>query len=144
MKSDDSLVINFSDRSAKLTFLKQAGTLQGLWEVRMKPRKRTRSLEQNAYYWVAVVQPFRDWLREAYGDPQISSEQAHEMLKVKILGMNEKEIISASGEEELLKLIPRSKTLTTDEFGQFIEKASEWLATFCEIVVIPSEMFYER
>lgn len=136
--SDDSIVINFSDRAAKLAFIRQAGTLSGLWEVRMRPRKRTRSLEQNSYYFVAVVQPFRDWLRDEYGDQLISSEQAHEMLKVKILGLDEKLI---EGTNEVLKLIPRSKTLTTAEFSSYIDKCAEWLQTFCDITVIPSDMF---
>lgn len=114
------------------------GRLSGLYEFYLKPRKRTRSLDQNAYYWKAVVEPFTNWLREVYGDSQIDKEQAHEMLKVKILGLQEKEI-----DGETLRLIPRSKTMTVEEFSEYIEKCAAWLAEFCEIIVVPSEMFYE-
>jgi len=115
-------------------------SLTGLHDVSIKPIKRTRSLDANRYYFVAVVQPFRDWLRAEYGDELITNEQAHEMLKVKILGLDEKLI---EGTKEVLKLIPRSKTLTTMEFASYIDKCAEWLATFCSIVVVPSELFYE-
>ncbi len=139
-RDDAPTVLNLSDASVKRNLMVQISGLQGLYEVKIRPRKRTRSLDQNAYYFVAVVQPFRDWLRSEYGDELITSDQAHEMLKVKILGMDEKLI---EGTSEVLKLIPRSKTLTKDEFGSYIDKASEWLAQFCSIVVVPSEMFYE-
>ena len=142
MKQQDDApqVLNLSDAAVKRRLMLQISSLQGLHEVRIRPRKRTRSLDANAYYFVAVVQPFRDWLRHEYGDALITSDQAHEMLKVKILGMDEKLI---EGTSEVLRLIPRSKTLTKDEFGSYIDKCSEWLAEFASIVVIPSEMFYD-
>lgn len=133
-------VLDLSDVATKRKLMSKISVLTGLWEVSIKPRKITRTLNQNAYYFAAVVAPFTDWLKEQYGDPQITSEQAHEMLKVKILGLDEK-LIDGTG--EVLKLIPRSKTLDTFEFGQYIDKCAEWLATFCGIVVLDSELFYE-
>lgn len=128
------------DRETKQRLMRKVGALSGLWEVSFRPRKRTRSLNQNSYYFVAVVQPFRDWLREQYGDDRIDLDQAHEMLKVKILGMDEKLI---EGTNEVLKLIPRSRTLDSMEFSKYIEGCIEWLAEFANIIVIPSEMFFE-
>lgn len=135
----DTLLVNLSDPTVKRELMTQIGRLSGLYEFYLKPRKRTRSLDQNAYYWKAVVEPFTLWLREAYGDSQIDKEQAHEMLKVKILGLQEKEI-----DGETIGLIPRSKTMTVEEFSEYIEKCAAWLAEFAEIIVIPSEMFYEN
>lgn len=134
----DTLLINMSDAAAKRQLMTEIGRLSGLYEFYLKPRKRTRSLDQNAYYWAAVVQPFTEWLREAYGDTQIDKEQAHEMLKVKVLGLTEKQV-----GDEVLRLVPRSKTLTVEQFGEYIEKCAAWLAEFCEIIVVPSEMFHE-
>lgn len=138
--SKDTLLINMSDAAAKRQLMVEIGRLSGLYEVYIKPRKRTRSLDQNAYYWTAVVQPFTDWLRLNYGDSKIDKEQAHEMLKVKILGLSEKQIPNS---DETVTIIPRSKTLTVEEFSEYIEKCAAWLASFCEIIVVPSEMFYE-
>jgi hypothetical protein len=134
----DSLVVNLSDPAVKRKLMTEIGRLSGLYEILLRPRTRTRSLDQNAYYWAAVVAPFTEWLREAYGDSQIDKEQAHEMLKAKILGLREKRI-----GDESITLIPRSKTLTVEEFTEYIEKCAAWLAEFAEIIVIPSEMFYE-
>lgn len=118
--------------------MSEIGRLSGPHEVLIKPIKRTRSLDQNAYYWAAVVAPFTEWLREQYGDNSIDKEQAHEMLKVKILGLKEHQI-----DNETLYLIPRSKTLKTDEFSEYVEKCAAWLSEFANIVVIPSDLFYE-
>lgn len=139
MKEEPPPIWNLSNPAEKQRLLLQISRLSGLQEVRIRPRKRTRTLNQNSYYWVAVVGPFTEWLREQYGDPLINAEQAHEMLKVKILGVEQK--IMENG--EILTLIPRSKTLNTDHFAAYIEKCAEWLSEFCEIVVIPSELFWE-
>ena len=96
---DESAILNFDDIVVKRQFMSYVGTLRGLQEVRIRPRRRTRSLDQNSYYWSAVIAPFVEWLREAYGDTKIAPEQAHEMLKVKILGLNEKPIECAEYEE---------------------------------------------
>lgn len=134
----DSILVNLSDAAVKRELMIQIGRLSGLYEITIKPRTRTRSLDQNGYYWAAVVQPFTEWLRDVYGDSRIDKEQAHEMLKVKILGLQEKQI-----GDEVLRLVPRSKTLTVEQFGEYIEQCAAWLAEFCEIVIVPSEMFYE-
>jgi hypothetical protein len=138
----DSLIVNLSDPAVKRELMIQIGRLSGLHEILIRPRKRTRTLDQNAYYFAAVVAPFTEWLREVYGDRQIDKEQAHEMLKVKILGSND--WLLPNSESEKLLILPRSKTLTTDEFSDYIEKCAAWLAEFCEIVVVPSELFYEN
>lgn len=133
----DTLLVNLSDRRVKTELLTQIGRLQGLHEILIRPRQYTRSTNQNSYYWVAIVAPFTEWLREQYGDNGIDKEQAHEMLKVKILGLEEKQI-----GDEVLHLIPRSKTLTVEQFGEYIEKCSAWLADFANIIVIPPETYY--
>ena len=115
--------------------------LKGLQEVSIRPRKKTRSLNANSYYWVAIVQPFTEWLRDEWGDPGITTKQAHAVLKVKVLGPKEK-VIESTG--EVLELIPETHNMDQYEFGSFIEKAAAWLAEFAGIVVIPSEMFWEN
>ncbi len=137
----DSLIVNLSDQAVKRQLMSQIGRLSGPHEILIKRVRPTRSLNQNRYYFAAVCTPFRDWLREIYGDSAITTEQAHEMLKVKILGLDEKEIPETG---EKLALIPRSKTLDVEQFEGYIEKATEWLREFCQILVIPCEEFYEH
>ena len=129
-----------SDAAAKRELMIQIGRLTGLYEFYLKPRKRTRSLDQNAYYFAAVVTPFRDWLRENYGDSQISTDEAHEMLKVKILGLTEKLLPNS---QETITIFPRSKFMTVEEFSEYIEKCAAWLAEFTGIVCLSPELFYE-
>jgi len=116
-------------------------TLKGLHEVSINPRKKTRSLNANAYYHVAVVAPFLEWLRENWGDRSITHEQAHELLKRKVLGVIEK-VDESTG--EVFEITPTSHDMDQQQFGGFIEKCAAWLAEFAGIVVIPSEMFFEN
>jgi hypothetical protein len=137
----DALIVNLSDREVKRRLMSEIGRLRGPHEILIKPIKRTRSLNANRFYFAAVVTPFRDWLRENYGDNFMTNEQAHEMLKVKILGLDERPI---EGTNETIKIIPRSKTLNTAEFDEYVEKAIAWLREFPGIEVIACEEFYER
>jgi hypothetical protein len=134
-------VVNMDNLSVKRRFMQKVQTMNGLWEISMKPRKLTRSLSQNAYYFAAVVSPFCDWLRSEWGDSTVTLEQAHEVLKQKILGTKE---LTNKETGEVIEITQSSKALDTREFGEFIEKAAAWLAEFTGIVVLPSEMFYEE
>ena len=140
-KREPPIVWNLNELSEKRRLIEQITKLpKGLYEVSIKPRRRTRTLRQNKYYFVAVVAPFAEWLRENYGDSGITADQAHEMLKVQILGWDER-YSEAVG--KTLKFIPRSHDLNTMEFWEYVEKASAWLAEFAEIIVLPPELFYE-
>lgn len=134
------MVLNFDDIKEKRSLMSRIGTLKGLWEVTLKPRKRTRTLDQNAYYWSAVVTPWLEWLREEYGDPALDKHQAHELLKEAVLGR--KVLKNAKGEE--IDVPPRTRGMKTDEFAQYVEAAALFLAAFAGIVVVPSYLFVRR
>lgn len=133
-------VVNMTDATAKRQIMSAIGKMSGLWEVSFKQRRLTRSFKANRYYFAAVVAPFAEWLREQYGDPDIDSVQAHEMLKVKILGLDE---LLIPGTGETMRLIPRSKTLDSLEFGVFVDKARLWMEEFCGIVTLDPDLFVE-
>lgn len=139
-KRDPPQIWNLDDINERRRLAHQISKLRGLHEVSIHQRKLTRTLSQNRYYFAAVVAPFAEWLRETQGDNFIDSEQAHEMLKWKILGPVE--IASpVTGEVEILP--PRSRTLTTGEFSEYVDKAAAWVGEFCEINVLPPELFSE-
>lgn len=133
-------VVNFDDLGAKRRFMQMAQRLKGLQEVSINPRKKTRSLNANAYYWAAVVQPFTEWLRDEWGDPAITTEQAHTVLKKQVLGAKEK-VIESTG--EVIELIPTTHDMDKYDFADYLDKASAWLAEFCGIVVLSSDLFWE-
>ena len=128
-----------SDVRAKRRLIAKIGTLQGLQEVSIKPRKLTRSLNANAYYWSAVISPWLQWLREEWGDTSITAEQAHIALKKAVLGMREK----MRPDGEVMELVPTTHDMDKQEFGQYIESAAKFLAEFASIVVLEPEMYFE-
>lgn len=134
-------VVNMDDTPTKRRFMQAVQRMGGLWEISMKPRKYTRSLSQNSYYWAAVVTPFTDWLRNEWGDSNVQVEQAHELLKTKILGTREL-VNKQTG--ELLEITRSSKMLDTTEFGEFVDNAAAWLAEFTGIVVLPPDLFNDK
>lgn len=131
MSDDNAFLLDLGDLRDKRQLMLHVGSLKGLWEVRFKERKRARSLDANKFYFVAVVQPWRDFLREAYGDPTIDKEQAHEVLKEIVLGR--KLLKDKSGRE--IKLPPRTRDMDKEEFAQYVEAAIKFVAEFAGIVV---------
>ena len=107
--------------------------LAGLYEVLIKPKRRTRSLNQNSYYFSAVVEPFRQWLIENWGE-NVTKDQAHETLKLALLERSD-----AGG----IELMPSTRNLDTAAFSEYLESAIQFLATKCDICVIPAEIYYE-
>lgn len=135
------MVLDLSDLAEKRKLMSHIGTLKGLYEVTLKPRKRTRSLDQNSYYWSAFVGPWLAWLREQEGDPSITKEQAHIVLKSAVLGTK---TVANPKTGEAIEIPPNTRQMKTDEFSIYLDAAGKWLAEFAGIVVLPSEMFYEE
>jgi len=134
-------VVNMDNLQTKRRFMQKIQTMSGLWEVSLKPRKLVRSLNQNSYYFAAVCTPFCEWLRNEWGDSSVTVDQAHELLKTKILGT--KELVNKKT-GEVIEITNSSKMLDTHEFGEFIENAAAWLAEFTGIVVLSPELFWEQ
>lgn len=138
-EKEEPRVVNFDDVGAKLRFLQTVKKLKGLQEVSIRPRKKTRSLNANAYYWAAFIPDWTDWLREQYGDPTITTEQAHQLLKVRVLGPKEKVLETG----EVLEIIPETHSMDQEEFGLYLDKAKEFLQEFAQIIVLDSDLFWE-
>lgn len=134
------MVLNMDDLTEKRKLMSKIGTLKGLYEVSLKPRKRTRSLDQNAYYWSAFVTPWLEWLRETQGDPSLTKEQAHIVLKSAVLGT--KTLVNPQT-GEAIEIPPNTRRMKTDEFSIYLDAAGKWLAEFAGIVVLDAEMFFE-
>lgn len=132
-------VIDLSDRDERLKLMSHVGTLRGLCHVSIKPVKKKRSLDANAYYFAAICTPFMHWLREQEGDPTIDKDYAHELLKGAVLGTKTVSLPDGG----FMEVAPRTRGMSKEEFAQFIEAAGKWVAEFCEITVIPSDLFYE-
>lgn len=114
--------------------------LRGLQEVSIRPRKLTRSLNANAYYFAAYVTPFREWMRDEWGDPSITTEQAHIELKRAVLGTKE---LVKKDTGDVIELIPTTHDMDKDDFALYLDKASEWLREFAGIIVLSSDLFWE-
>lgn len=140
-KREPPIVWNLSDIEQKRRLMSQIQKLTGLQEVSIKPRKLTRTFKANKYYFVACVAPWAEWLRENYGDTSITSEQAHEMLVVAVLGWDEKHSESTG---KTLKFRPRTHTMNSAEFAEYVDKSAAFLAEFAEIIVLPPTLFYEQ
>jgi len=135
MSRQEALILNMDDVHVKRQLMSKIGTLSGVWKLTLTRQRFRRTLDQNAYYWVAVVTPFVEWLHDEWGD-KIEPDQAHEMLKQRILGVKYKEIAG-----QPLAIPPSSRNLDIEEFSIYVEKCIQWLAEFCGIVVVPSDVF---
>lgn len=132
-------IIDFDEPREKGLVLAFIRGLTGKHRVEIVRYRKRRSDLQNRLYWVAVVEPFADFLRQQ--DLDYRPEQAHEILKFKFL----KTVCVNPKTGELIAERTRSTTeLNTAEFVEYIEKCVAWLADMFDIVVkLPGEEWSE-
>jgi hypothetical protein len=135
-------VYDLSDPATKRELMKSIGSLSGgLYEVTIKKRRKTRSLEQNRYYFACIVSPFCQYLRENYGDPTITLEQAHDMLARAVLGV--KELMNKST-GEVIDIRPSTSILDVEEFTVYVDKCAVWLQGFADITTLTKEDYFDK
>lgn len=98
------------------------GSMTGWYTISLLPRRNTRSLRQNAYYWSCCVQPFYEFLREQ--GAVSCMDESHEFIKDKHLRVP----IINKDSGEVIGWRTRSTTeLDTAEFSEFVEQTRDWL-----------------
>ncbi len=117
------------------TFIKLLQPLKGREiELVVKRRAKTRSGDQNAYYWGVVVHLVMEGLNDLGHD--VTQEDTHDFLKGQF---NAREVVNeATG--EVVK-VPRSTTeLSTAEFSEYVERISKWAGEWLGISIpLPNE-----
>lgn len=96
-------------------------------EVTVK-RSRTRSTQQNRYYWGGVIPVVAAGLREL--GVRMTAEQTHDLLKYKFLKI---EYVTDDG--EVIQSLGSTKHLDTAAFNHFIEQIQQWAAEYLGIAI---------
>jgi hypothetical protein len=116
-KVDDTGRLYIDRKSDFLAYLRG---LKGAVEVIVKKHRRTRTLDQNAYYWVAITPKVAEHLTRI-GGRQYSPEEAHEVLK---LEFNPKRVTTLQGVEGVIG--GSTATMDSFQFSIYLEKIIEW------------------
>lgn len=133
MATGETFVVDCDDHEAKVRLMQKVGSLRGSYKVTLKPCRPIRSLLGNQYYFAGCVEPFRQYLIESEGDPRIDTETAHETLKLAVLG--------AAKSKAGVAMMPSTRRMEQPEFNEYVELVIAWLASFCKIAVVPSDLF---
>jgi len=104
--------------------------------VTMERKRRSRSIQQNRYYWGVVVEMIH---RQLIDDGwEASKEDVHEMLKAKY---NIKELYNETT-GEVMQTVRSTTDLSTTEFEAYNESCKRWAAETIGLV-IPDPQQYE-
>lgn len=99
------------------------------FQITIEKKKKSRSLNQNAYYWGVVIPSVRAGLHDL--GMKLSRQEVHELLKLKFL---KKEIINEKT-GEVFEYIGGSSELTTSEFMDFIADIQQFASEYLNIVI---------
>ena len=115
----------------KREIIASIGTLAGVYEVTIEPRRETRSNQQNRYFHGVIVEMFHAFLKEQDFEHN-SREAAKGFLKAKLLLQD---LVDPATGEVIGRRVRSTAELTTEEMTDFIERARTWLADFFGIIV---------
>lgn len=115
----------------KRQLMSAIGAMDGMYELEIKPRRNTRSLQQLRWYWSCICPALAQYLNDQDYEP-ITSEGAHELLKAKFLTVS---VVHPATGEVVGSRSRSTGELTTLEFADYCERARVWLADFFGIIV---------
>jgi hypothetical protein len=116
-------LIDFDNREIKRRFVGFVGALTGIYSVALKPRRATRSLRANAAYFVTVVHPFYQYLRQQEYNVTCLL-QAHEILKAEC---NMVDVYSPKTGEIIAKRPGDTHDLDDEAFSAYWERTRVYL-----------------
>jgi hypothetical protein len=98
-------------------------------EIEIRPKRKRRSVFQNAYYWGVVVPLVKAGLNDI--GYKIGLEQTHELLKSKF------HIVEYVNENtgEIIKAIGTTTDMTTSEMMDYFEEITQWAAEYLNIQI---------
>jgi NinB protein len=99
-------------------------------EIVVSPKKKTRSNQQNRYYWSVVVGLIKEGFVNM-GHEDITAENTHDFLKARFLS---KEVVNEQT-GEVLNIPTGTADLTTTDFMVFIDKCSKFAAEYLNVII---------
>lgn len=104
------------------------------FQITLEKKKKSRSLNQNSYWWGVVIPMVREGLKEQ--GMKLSKEETHELLKAKFL---QKEVVNENT-GEVFKYVSGSSELTTSGFMDFIAEVQQFSAEYLSVnIPAPNE-----
>ena len=126
-------ILNLDNADTKRLLLSAVGSLSGMYEVRLQPRRATRSLRANSFYWAACISPLSEFLSEQ--DVRLwTPEQCHELIKCRILG--DVPIADPRTGEILGHKLASTHDMDTEQFADFLERVIAYLSSEYGIIVV--------
>lgn len=111
-----------------------AGLKDGNYLLSIKRRYKTRSLDQNAYYWGVVVALIADYIGE-------TPDETHEILKSMFL--REKHRKTVEGKIIEYVTIQSTASLKTIAYEDYLRRIREWASAFLSLYIpLPNEAAY--
>lgn len=92
--------------------------------------KRTRSSQQNRYYWGCVVKHVTDAFRDAGN--MVNAEDVHDFLKQHVGKLSQ---VLVTMEGEVLRGPGSTAKLTPTEFGNYVEAVRAWAADMLDLKI---------
>ena len=129
------IVIDFNNENERAILYSKMRGLRGKNRITIAKYRRKRSDRQNAFYWPCFVAPFGEFLREQ--GENVTDDDAHEMLKMKFLRVAVQD--AKAGQLERTR---STTTLDTQEFNDYLDRASHWLNEMFGIVTPEPDVYH--
>lgn len=125
----------------KISFLQEIKKYQDRnFLISVEPIKNKRTIKQNAYYWGGVI----GTLCQTFEGH--TSQEMHELMKIKHLSKEIQLRVVRKGImiEENIIVSSETKTLSTTEFNEYIERIRQWALEYYECYIPTPEEYFKK
>lgn len=133
-------MLDLSDRVGKRNLLTQIGAMQGLYEVKVEPRRVTRSNAQNAYLWAVVYPAVRLGIAEAWGE-ELTVDEVHLLMRDRFLT---RPVVNRKTGEVVQSIPGSTAALSTAEFSRYIDEIVKFAGDMLNVEIPPADPFHAR
>jgi len=123
-------IMDLSNAQAKHRLIAAIRMMTGIWDIRIQPRRGTRTDAQIAFYWSSIVRPLAEHFRDQ--GESCTEDEIHGRLKAKFLSRTSVDPATgeAKGEE-----VPSLGHLTAAQMSAYLDRCIHFLAESVGIIV---------
>ena len=131
--------VDLNEPGTKRRLMMLIGSLRGLYDLTLRPRRATKTTAQLGYYYGVVIEEFQDFMRDQ--GQFYTADELHVFLKRRLLA---RDVVDPTTGEVIGDTLPSVRDFDIAQMSDFIDKSVQFLSDRMNIVIPPPSQYREE